>query len=204
MTIDFEDFADPDMEDAEIESASAAGGGGNRLFVILAVALTGLIVLGLIAIGGVLLIRNMNNSQEAIVQNGEDSLSTPTLELASVVEETPTPTVTHTPVPLIPTDTPQPTLTPTNTPVVPSSADASVNGDTTTDNGDTATDDADSSTTDGGGVTSAAKATNTPVPVGVPTSNNQVPPTGAGGFELVLIAVGLLAVLFASRWMRKS
>ena len=55
MTIDFEQ--PDDMENEE-------GSGGNRLFVILAVGLAGLIVLGLLAIGGVLVLRNIRTQQE--------------------------------------------------------------------------------------------------------------------------------------------
>ena len=98
MTIDFEQ---PD--DGEV-------GGGNRVFVILAVGLAGLIVLGLVAIGGVLVLRNIRN-QQAIAQ--VTPAATPTL---SVTEEVPTATATHTPIPPLPTEVP--TATPTHTPVV--------------------------------------------------------------------------------------
>jgi len=56
MAIDF-----PPSEDMEPE-------GSNRLFIILAVGLAGLIVLGLVAIGGVLVLRNIRN-QQALAQS---------------------------------------------------------------------------------------------------------------------------------------
>jgi len=48
----------------------------------------------------------------------------------------------------------------------------------------------------------AAAPTNTPVPVGTPAGTNEVPDTGFGGLEMVLIAFGLVGVLFVSRRMR--
>ncbi len=171
MTIDFEEPTDFDPSEEE--------GGSNRLFVILAVGLAGLIVLGLVAIGGVLILRNIKNQQELAQVT---PVATPTL---AVVEELPTPTATHTPVPVAPTEPAQPT--PTNTPVVQPTQ----------------------TPTEGESATATAQAppeTNTPVPVGTPAGGGdtpqEVPDTGVGGFGIALIALGLTAVLVVSRRMR--
>jgi len=176
MTIDFEEPTD--FEPIEEE------GGSNRLFVILAVGLAGLIVLGLVAIGGVLILRNIKNQQELAQVT---PVATPTL---AVVEQMPTPTPppTHTPVPVAPTEPPEPT--PTNTPVVQPTQ--------------TPTDSEAATAT-----AQAPPATNTPVPVGTPAGGGgdtaqEVPDTGVGGFGLALIALGLVAVLFVSRRMRHA
>lgn len=165
MTIDFEQ--PDDMEPQE---------GGNRLFVILAVGLAGLIVLGLLSIGGVLVLRNIRGQQEIAQVTPQ---ATPTLmAVKAVPTNTPAPTSTPTTAP----NTPVPTAT--NTPVVlptetPSEAQMAA----------TAT---------------AAAPTDTPVPVGTPAGNNQLPDTGFGGLEMALIAFGLVGVLFVSRRMRQA
>ena len=166
MTIDFEQPDDMENEES----------GGNRLFVILAVGLAGLIVLGLLAIGGVLVLRNIRTQQELAQITPQP---TPTL---AVVEQVPT----NTPMPL-PSPTAVPTTpvpTPTNTPVV-----APTNTPSTEDMAATAT---------------AAAPTNTPVPVGTPAGSGEVPDTGFGGLEMILVAFGLVGVLFVSRRMRQA
>lgn len=171
MSIDFEQ---PDGNEPEE--------GGNRLFIILAVGLAGLVVLGLVAIGGVLIMKNIRNQQT--LAQATVTVPTPTLMVAE--EVIPTPTATYTPVPALPTEPAQPT--PTNTPVVmptntPTQAEAA---------------------TAAAAPTTAPAATKTPVPVGTPAGNNQVPNTGVGGFELSLIAAGLLAVVIVSRRLRHA
>ena len=167
MTIDFEQ--PDDMENEE-------GSGGNRLFVILAVGLAGLIVLGLLAIGGVLVLQNIHTQQELAQITPQP---TPTL---AIVEQVPTNTPMPTPTPTREVATPIPTAT--NTPVV-----APTDTPSTEDMAATAT---------------AAAPTNTPVPVGTPAGNNEVPDTGFGGLEMMLIAFGLVGVLFVSRRMRQA
>jgi hypothetical protein len=165
MTVDFEQ---PTGDDT---------GGGNRLFIILAIGLAGLIVLGLVAIGGVLILRNIR-TQQSLAQ------ATPPTPTLAIVEELPTSTSTHTPVPPPPTDTP--TVTPTNTPVVlPTDTPTQEEAATGTASAPTPTE------------------TNTPVPVGTPAGDGgEVPDTGVGGFGLALIAVGLVGVLAISRRLR--
>jgi hypothetical protein len=155
------------------------GTGQSRLFVTLAIALIGLLVLGLLGVGAVFIIRQ-NLSQQTIA-----SQPTPTLLI-----KLPNPTATFTPVPKIPTNTPMPT--PTNTPVVaPGSAtgqEAAVGGQKP----------------EQGAPAFKPFATRTPAPGGAPAGTAVVPETGFGGLEAVLIAVGLAAVLFIARRLRMS
>ena len=78
---------------------------GNRLFIIIAVALIGLICIGLMGLGAALFVIQSNRAQEeaALQPTATATAFPPTL--------TPTPTPTFTP-----TDTPEPT--PTSTPVL--------------------------------------------------------------------------------------
>ncbi len=75
------------------------GGGPNRLFVMLAVGLAGLLVLGLLAVGGIFLIPRFLGTSSA----------SPTVRAAA------TPTRAIALATLAPTDTPEPTLGPTPT-----------------------------------------------------------------------------------------
>jgi hypothetical protein len=155
-------------------------GGQNRLFVILAVSLIGLLVLGLVGIGGVFIIRQ-NLEQQAVV-------SRPTPTLMAVL---PIATPTFTPAPPKATITPQPT--PTNTPVIPAK---SANGE-------------EAATNKGAGQSSPTpqpSPTRTPVAGSSAGagSGNVVPETGIGGLEAVLIAIGLTGVLFVARRLRTA
>ncbi len=153
--------------------------GQSRLFVILDIALIGLLVLGLLGIGGVFIIRQNLQEQAALA-------ATPTL-----VIRLPNPSATFTPIKPVATNTPQPT--PTNTPVLVPGANGeeaavgSANPDSSAAN------------------QSKPTPTRTPVPgaavAGLP---EQVPETGLGALEAVLIAVGLGAVLFVARRMRMA
>ncbi|MFQ5611708.1 MAG: hypothetical protein ACE5H9_06205 [Anaerolineae bacterium] len=101
MTTDF----DTDFSDGFQEPPS--GGGNNRLFIIIALGLVGLLVLGLIGIGSVVALRRLRSAQEV-------ALATPTPTEVAVLQ--PSPTATFTPLPPTPTSTTVPT--PTNTPVL--------------------------------------------------------------------------------------
>ena len=150
--------------------------GQNRLFVTLAIALIGLLVLGLLGVGAVFIIRQNIDQQTIAAQ------PSPTLLI-----HLPNPTATFSPIPKIPTNTPMPT--PTNTPVV---VPGSTNGQEASVN--------------------KQQQTPTPKPLfptrtpanGVPAGTQVVPETGFGGFEIVLIAAGLAAVLFIARRLRMS
>lgn len=154
--------------------------GQNRLFVTLAIALIGLLVLGLLGVGAVFIIRQNMDQQTIAAQ------PSPTLLI-----RLPNPTATFTPVPKIPTNTPMPT--PTNTPVV---APGSTNGQEAAA--------VNKQQQQQGSPTPKLILTRTPVPAAKPAGSQVVPETGFGGLEAVLIAVGLAAVLFIARRLRMS
>ncbi|MBN1217867.1 MAG: hypothetical protein JXM69_02975 [Anaerolineae bacterium] len=150
--------------------------GANRLFVILAISLIGLLVLGLLGVGGVFVIRQNLQGQE------QASRPTPTL-----IIRLPNPTATPAPIVQQPKETPAPT--PTNTPVVipGDGQEAAVGG--------------------GQGESSSGPKlppTRTPAPKAEEAGVTVVPETGLGGLEIVLIAVGLIAVFFIARRMRMA
>jgi hypothetical protein len=153
------------------------GRGANRLFVILAISLIGLLVLGLLGVGGVFVIRQNMQEQESA------SRPTPTL-----IIRLPNPTPTATRVLIQPTNTPAPT--PTSTPVVAPGAEGQ---------------EAAVGNKQGQNPAPQASPTRTPVPKGKPVSTNTaMPQTGVGGLEIVLSAAGLIAVFFAARRLRMA
>jgi len=158
----------------------------SRLFVILAIALIGLLVLGLLGIGGVFVIRQNLQEQAALSQ------PTPTLMI-----KLPNPSATFTPVKPNATNTPAPT--PTNTPVI--------GADGTSAQGEAAA--VGNNQQDKQGLALPKPSpTRTPV-AGAATAGNSeqpstVPDTGLGGLEAILIAIGLAVVLFVARRMRLS
>lgn len=157
------------------------GTGQSRLFVILAVSLIGLLVLGLVGIGGVFIIRQNMAKQEVV--------SRPTPTLVAIL---PNPTATFTPSKPMATDTPAPT--PTNTPVL-SPQEASASGQ------EAASSKGSSQDTP----TPKPSPTRTPVPGAAQAgATNVVPETGVGGLEAILIAVGLTAVVFVARKLRTA
>jgi hypothetical protein len=183
MSIDFDTPGtgdeQPDWMEEPIEGGEPDGGDGNRLFAIIAIGLAGLIVLGLFAVGGLLLIRRARTAQQI-------SQITPTVFIETPIAVVPTATFTPTPLPPTPTDTP--TIAPTNTRVVqetltPSSGEGQ-------------------GTVPGGEATPIP--TRTPIPVATPVSGGEVPNTGFGGFEAGMIALGLIAILFVSRRLRRA
>lgn len=159
--------------------------GQSRLFVILAIALIGLLVLGLLGIGGVFVIRQNLQEQAALTQ------ATPT-----IVIKLPNPTATPIPTKAPAANNPA-APTPTNTPVVSASSgqgqEAAVGGQD--NNGDTKN----------GPINLLPTPIRTPVAgaeeAGLP---DQVPETGLGALEMVLIAAGLVFVLFFARRMRAT
>ena len=152
--------------------------GQSRLFVILAIALIGLLVLGLLGIGGVFVIRQNLQEQSTVSQ----PRPTPIIRL---------PEPTPTPVPVKPAVTNTPAPTPTNTPVV---EPGSVSGEGAAVGN---IENNDSSGGQGGFLpkppVNGADQTKLP---------DQVPETGLGAIEAVLIAVGLIGVVFIARRMR--
>ena len=157
-------------------------GGQNRLFVTLAVALIGLLVLGLLGVGAVFIIRQNLNKQTVAAR------PTPT-----VLIRLPNPTATFTPIPVIATNTPFPT--PTNTPVL---APGGTNGQ------EAASSNSGNGQETEGNPTPKPSPTRTPVAGGATAGTTVVPETGIGGLQAVLIAAGLVGVLFIARRLRMS
>ena len=155
--------------------------GQSRLFVILAIALIGLLVLGLLGIGGVFVIRQNLQEQSTASQ----PRPTPIIRL-------PEPTPTPVPIKAPATNTPAPT--PTNTPVV---EPGSVSGE------EAAVGNIDNNNTPPGG--QGGFLPKPPVNGGDPAKlPNQVPETGLGAAEAILIAIGLIGVVFIARRMRMA
>ena len=153
--------------------------GQNRLFVILAISLVGLLVLGLVGIGGVFIVRQ-NLEQQA-------AASRPTPTLVAIL---PNPTATFSPSPVAPTNTPMPT--PTNTPVL--SPQVATGEEAASSQGGTQS-----------SPTPKPSPTRTPVAGAAEAgATNVVPETGVGGLEAILIAVGLTGVLFVARRLRTA
>lgn len=149
--------------------------GANRLFVILAISLVGLLVLGLLGVGGVFVIRQNLQGQE------QASRPTPTL-----IIRLPNPTATSVPIEMRATDA---LPTPTSTPVVdPSSGEEAAVG----------AGQANSSPTPN------PFPTRTPLPGAETAGTSEVPETGLGVFEIVLLATGLIAVFFIARRLRMA
>lgn len=151
----------------------------NKLFVMIAIFLVGMLVLGLFAIGGVVIFGTINR---------QSARPTPTATLA-VVKLPPTPTITSTP-----TATPSPTATslptPTNTPVVQATATPSL---------------IESAPEVSGQAEAPIPApTWTPALEASVAAEESTPDTGIGGIEMILIAVGLVGVLFIARRLRTS
>ncbi len=185
MSIDFPDTIDPIEPDD-----GAGGGGGNRLFIILAVGLTGLIVLGLILIASFVILGRVDD-QQAIAQM--TSTVTPRIP---IIEPSPTFTPTPTATEFVPTETP--TTTPTNTPVVQiqQSGSSQVNAPP------------ERAAIQGGGSTQLTRPTSIPTSASAAASSSQtpseVPNTGVGDFSLGIIALALIAVIYILRRWRHS
>jgi len=156
-------------------------GGQNRLFMILAVSLIGLLVLGLVGIGGVFIIRQ-NLEQQTLA-----SQPTPTKVLV-LPNATSTPTLVAE---KASANTPMPT--PTNTPVVAAGSGGE-----------------EAAANKGSELTPTPKPwpTRTPVPgateAGVGETAEVVPETGIGGLTAVLIALTLTVVLLVTRRLRTA
>jgi len=169
--------------------------GNNRQFVLIAVFLVGMLVLGLVAIFVVVLFGLSKTPTTARVT------ATPTL--AALVRAP-----TFTPTPLPPTATPVPTNTapptPTNTPVIPPSA-TPTSAPLTPEVGPQAEPAGQMPSGAGVNVTPAAQPTPTRTPpAGAVKAGEQstTPNTGIGGIEALFIAAGLVVVLIVTRRLR--
>jgi cytoskeletal protein RodZ len=172
-----------------------SGQSGNRLFIILSVALIGLICIGLMGLGGVFYVVQSNRAQE----------------MAALMPE-----ATATPFPPTFTPTSSPTFTPTNTPEPTSTSTPVIR--TPTPGNDDVSGQAEATETDG---TTSATATNTPVvsatagqadgaaadttptPAVVPSSGGVLPTTSSGAIAgmsgLVLLLLVVSGVIYRHR-----
>jgi hypothetical protein len=148
----------------------------NKLFVMIAIFLVGMLVLALLAIGGVVIFGSINRAQQAARPTATTTL----------IARAPTPTQTRTPT-ITPLATITPLPTPTNTPVVqatPTGVPGAQNAGVMSGQGEVPT----------------PTPTSTPMPPG----ESSTPDTGIGGLEAVLIAVGLVGVVLIARRLRRS
>ena len=200
MSVDLDSVSSPEEQP---EWLADSGGdnqpdddGGGRLFLILAFGLAGLIVLGLVAVGGLLFVRRQQTAL-SIAQ------ITPPAAEVTVQDVVPTPSPTATAIPATPIAIP--TIAPTNTRVVQQLSQVEQAG-AVTGGGDGGSGEADGQTANAGGgddPTATPAPTNTP-PGSTVVTPNEVPNTGFGGLELGLVAFGLVLVLFVSRRLRHA
>jgi len=151
-----------------------AGGGPNRLFLIIAIGLGGLLVIGIIAVGAFFLLNGLS-PKPAVAPTLAIKLAatTPTIRLANT---------------LVPTDTPTPTLPPSTLVLALSGASS-------------ASSSASGAPAAGGVITATGALTGTPG-AGTP-GTGQLPQSGLGE-NLLLLAGGvvLVLVIFAARRAR--
>jgi hypothetical protein len=161
------------------EIAPAGGGGPNRLFVVIAIGLAGLLILGLIALGGIFAIRTLSPSNVA-----------PTLKVAVTTPTRALPTAT-----LPPTATSAPTEIPTPTLVLSA-------GGTGTQTPPTSAQSTTVTPTVSSGTLGTPGAAGTPV--GTP-GTGQLPQSGLGE-DLLMLAGGvvLVMIIFAARRARTA
>ncbi|OQY44174.1 MAG: hypothetical protein B6242_13230 [Anaerolineaceae bacterium 4572_78] len=179
------------------------------MFIILAVGLVGLVVLGLVAIGGVLVFRSMYGQDEVVEatptivadeleptltpqsdMSSDDTLSSATTEtLTGQNGEVVTPSdgldITS-------------TLLPLTTPVQPGTGENGEGG------GESGTMQTATSQALAVAPTAEPVSPNTPVPVATPASHEQVPATGTGILGFVLIGLGLVTLVFTARFLRHA
>lgn len=172
----------------------------SRLFVILAISLIGLLVLGLLGIGGVFIIRQ-NLQQQA-------EITRPTPTLIAVV-----PRLTATATPSEPESTNTPAATPTNTPVVAGGNGTGSSRATPAAQVEGAPEDA---AVEGAPAEEAApEPTNTPFSIASLAGGDRggsgssapaatVPDTGVGAMEAVFIGLALVSVFVLARRWRAS
>ncbi|MCB0193747.1 MAG: hypothetical protein KDJ65_17495 [Anaerolineae bacterium] len=164
--------------------------GQSKLFVILAVALIGLLVLGLLGIGGVFVIRQNLREQAALAQ--------PT---ATLVINLPKPTPIATAAAVNPTNTPV-MPTPTNTPVVAAGSAAADEAAAVTTGGD---EEVEESETEGAAISLPRPSTSNSSTSGAASeaaTPSEVPNTGLGAVEAVLVGLSFITVLIVARRMR--
>jgi len=163
----------------------------NRMFMLLALGLGALFVVGLICIGAVFFMQQGQSNQQRAALATQLARQT-AAAIAALPTATP-PAPTDTPVPPTPTSVP-----PTNTPVVPTpTLPAPTETVMPTAAG------VSKATATAGPGTKVAAATSAPGAAATATTEaGSTPQTGVGGVEMVLAAGALLVVLFAARRLR--
>jgi hypothetical protein len=173
--------------------------GQSKLFVIMAVALIGLLVLGLVGIGGVFVIRQNMREQQLAAQR----------VAPTVVINLPQPTAAFAPAAPTPTNTRAlPTATPTAVTAPGSNGEqASISQADGNAKPGEAEDAAGQKETVGETDQNGANGVMLPLPHNKPgasaaTTPSEVPNTGLGAMDAVLMALAFIAVLAMARWMR--
>jgi hypothetical protein len=181
--------------------------GSNRPFVMIVVILAGMLVVGLLVTGGLMIFGTINRTQQAARPTG-----TPTLAVVRAPTSTPTiPAPTVTP---LPTNTRVVRRTATPVSGAQAAGDMSVQGELSAAPS-TGTPEMVAETITPTWTPEPAGETGTPAPTpepvsvtSVPTrtpepaSQTSTPDTGIGGLEALLIAAGLVGVLFITRRLR--
>jgi cell division septation protein DedD len=145
----------------------------NRLFIIIAIGLVGLLVLGLMGIGGYVIFSRARRGTEQVA--AAQTAAAATAE-AQATAEAPTEAPTYTPI-VPPTNTP--TVAPTNTPVVPPSAEMAE------------------------GTPEKTPAAPTSAPTATPKlAEGETPSAGFGGIGAILAGLALAVVFVIARKVR--
>ena len=222
------------LDDNENPDIAEDGGNSdeqsNRTFRILALALGGVGVLGLILIGATLL--TQGSARQSVDATNQAIYATNTA-VAVMAQITPTSVPTNPPAPtntLAPTTTPRPTAAPTREPPTPAPTQAATTvgteaaqtpaaaSGTTTAGGTSSAAGAQATQSSAGGSSSAAAgtpSTSATASAGITASqtatstvtgkNGQLAPSGAGdSLGLLALAGGLVAVLVVARRLRMS
>lgn len=145
----------------------------NRLFIIIAIGLVGMLVLGLLAIGGYVIFRQATQSRAEVNAAAQTATA---VAIAQATAEAPTEIPTPT-LPPVPTDTPTPRVT--NTPVVYLSEEAPE------------------------GTPELTPGAPTYTPTATPTlAEGETPSAGFGGMGIILAGLALAVVLVVARKAR--
>lgn len=189
----------------------------NLPFIIAAVGLSALLVVGLIALVGYMFFFQRGDAANQIAQASPTALPTSTAKPATVAETGPVPTATTAAVAAAAaaTDTPVPTDTPAPTATQAEAATAGTGGGEGEETAGAASSggEAEAAATAGvasGGGAAEAAATATmfaPLPsatVAPGQESEEIPPTGLGGLEAIAAGLGLSLVVLLARRLRTA
>lgn len=184
MDLELEEPLEPEAEEEAAERQ-------NRTFLILVGVLGGLLLIGIVAfcvwaftigrgiLGGRAAQAPPPTPTEVLLTEADITATAEALALAQVTPE-PTPTPTPTPVPPTPTPIPQPTIAAPQVTPTPRATTPAVGA---------------------GGAVATPQPALTPTPLSAPSSP---PQTGIGTYMAVFLALGLLALMIASRRLRAA